>query len=434
MENSSKIKLKRFKEISHKNEFLSNEKNLRIRSKRFTNYFKRIGEKVRHEMIKDNYISNNQKEDYKQKIRRIRNPGIDLVRIIAMLNIVMTHYLYYGKVHKRFPKYQRQFTHFECFIDWHNNAFILLSGIVGYKTNKYSNLLYLWLTVFFYSVGIHYYYTYIKKGFIIKQDIFKELFPIVFRRYWFFTSYFGMYLFLPIINKGIEYATKSELRAVIITVNFIFGIWRYYKNPGDDIFLLSVGASITWFISFYLTGAYIGKYKVDYFGFKKIIFCFICLFIFLIITFLFIKSSLNEFYLNIGNIKIVFPHSLKRIVNGRYDSLVKVIQSITVTLLCLQIHFNKYLARIISFFGPLVFGVYLIHMHNLIKRNIVIPMFNHYPSELNLNSVISIVLIKSFKLFIICIIIDYLRHLLFTFLRIKNILIFIERKIKEKFY
>lgn len=112
----------------------------------------------------------------------------------------------------------------------------------------------------------------------------------------------------------------------------------------------------------------------------------------------------------------------------------KVIQSITITLLCLEIHFNKYITKIICFFGPLVFGVYLIHMHNLIKRNIVIPTFNHYPAELNLNSIMRIVLIKSFKLFIICIIIDYLRHLLFTLLRIKNLLIFIEIKIKEKIY
>ena len=77
-----------------------------------------------------------------------------------MLNIVIIHYFYYGKVDKRFPQYKSQFKLVECFIDWHNNAFILLSGIVGYKTNKYSNLLYLWLTVFFYSVGIHKYFKY----------------------------------------------------------------------------------------------------------------------------------------------------------------------------------------------------------------------------------------------------------------------------------
>ena len=403
------MEFKESREISDKKEFF-NEKNLRKRRKGFTNFFKRID---KNETIKDyNIIPFNKKEDFNQRIKRTRNPGIDFVRIIAMFNIVIIHYFYYGKIEKRFPKYKRQFKLFECYIDWHNNAFILLSGIVGYKTVKYSNLLYLWLTVFFYSVGI----------------------PIVFRRYWFFTTYFGMYLFLPIINKGIEYATKSELRTVIITANFIFTFWRDYKNPRDDIFILSVGASITWFILFFLTGAYIGKYKVNYSGIKKFIYCFICLSLFLIVTFLFFKYSINELYLKIGNIRIELPSVLKRIFNGRYDSIVKVIQSITITLLCLEIHFNKYITKFICFFGPLVFGVYLIHMHNLIKRNIVIPMFNHYPADLNLNSIMSIVLIKSFKLFIICIIIDYLRHLLFTFLRIKKLLIFIEIKIKEKIY
>ena len=431
----SRIKFKEFREVSHKKAFLSNEKYLSKKSKRFTSYFNRISKKVKNQITKDYYIiSNNKKEDSEPKIKRARNPSIDLVRIIVMFNIVMVHYFYYGKVEKRFPKYIRQFNLINCFIDYHNDAFILLSGIVGYKSYKYSNLLYLWLTVFFYSVGIHYFYTYIAKGFIIKQDIFKELFPIVFRRYWFFTSYFGMYLFLPIINKGIEYAAKNELRTVIITLHFMFEFWRDYKNPGDDIFVLSVGASITWFILLYLTGAYIGKYNINYSGFKKFIYCFVCLFLFLISTFLFFKKSVHEFYLKIGKIKIKFPFILKRIVTGRYDSLVKVTQSIAVILLCLQIHFNKYLAKIICFFGPLVFGVYLIHMHNLVKRNIVIPMFNHYPADLSLNSIMKLILIKSFKMFIICIIIDYLRYLLFAFLRIKNLLIFIELKIKEKFY
>ena len=186
------MEFKESREISDKKEFL-NEKNLRKRRKGFTNFFKRI-DKI--ETIKDyNIIPFNKKDDFNQRIKRTRNPGIDFVRIIAMFNIVIIHYFYYGKIEQRFPKYKRQFKLYECFIDWHNNAFILLSGIVGYKTVKYSNLLYLWLTVFFYSVGIHYYYTYITKGFIIKQDIYKELFPIVFRRYWFFTTYFGMYLF-----------------------------------------------------------------------------------------------------------------------------------------------------------------------------------------------------------------------------------------------
>ena len=39
------------------------------------------------------------------------------------------------------------------------------------------------------------------------------------------------------------------------------------------------------------------------------------------------------------------------------------------------IKYNKYLAKIISFIGPLTFGVYLIHEHTLIRAHIIRNLF-----------------------------------------------------------
>ena len=33
----------------------------------------------------------------------------------------------------------------------------------------------------------------------------KDYYPMIFNRYWYFTAYFGMYLILPVINKGIAF-------------------------------------------------------------------------------------------------------------------------------------------------------------------------------------------------------------------------------------
>ena len=65
-----------------------------------------------------------------------------------MFNIVFSHYFFFGDGYRHFPKCKRELTLIYSFIDWKVDSFILISGIVGYKTNKYSNLLYLWLTVF----------------------------------------------------------------------------------------------------------------------------------------------------------------------------------------------------------------------------------------------------------------------------------------------
>ena len=223
-----------------------------------------------------NIISDNKNNENISKNIKIRNPGIDLARLISMYCVIIHHFYYIAGGFRKYSKYSKQLKVLEVMISWHIDGFALISGIVGYKTNKYSNLLYLWLDVLFYSIGFHYYFS--KKKAIIENK-WIEFFPMVFFRYWYFTAYFGMYLFLPIINKGISILSQSELRLVVISTLGIFVFWRRHKNPGNDIFHLNSGESTIWILIFYITGAYIGKYRKDYKGIKKYIYCFICLFI-----------------------------------------------------------------------------------------------------------------------------------------------------------
>ena len=120
-------------------------------------------------------------------------------------------------------------------------------------------------------------------------------------------------------------------------------------------------------------------------------------------------------------------------INERLNSILKITQTITATLFLMQIHYNKYIAKVICFIGPLVFGIYLIHNHKLIHINIINHIFDNQPKDLNLTSVLKLVFGKTLKTCIICITIDYLRHLLFTLLRIKKIFIFLENKMMKKF-
>ena len=256
---------------------------------------------------------------------------------------------------------------------------------------------------------------------------------MIFSQYWYFTSYFGMYLFLPISNIGIANLSKGEFRLVVMSTIGVFIIWRYYKNPKEDVFHFKNGMYTIWLLTYYLTGAYIGKYNVNYTGIKKYIYCLIYLVIFIFAAVLFFKASRNEFYISIGNIKLGLPSILKNFISRKYDSLVKIIQSISACLFFMQINYNKYLAKIISFFGPFVFSVYIIHMNPFIERKVLYHIFDDVSRNISLIKVFWVIFYKSFKFFISCIIIDYLRHLLFTLLRIRKILIFLEAKIKILF-
>ena len=292
--------------------------------------------------------------------------------MIAMLGIIINHLLYQGNGINKFSKYQRQLLLLNSLFFWHNNGFILVSGFVGYKSNKYSNLLYLWLCTVFYSIVIYIYFKKLRRGSIIDYNLSREFFPVVYEQYWYFTIYFGMYLFLPVINKGISLLTKVEFKLLVISFIGIFSFWKYIKNPDNDIFKMRNGYSISWFLCLYLTGAYIGKYKPNYKGFKKFFFCLLYLFIFGIITLLYYKIIINQLIIGKGNLNNKIIIVLKQILNLNFDSVLKVSQSISISLFLLQINYNKYIGKFISFCGPLTFGVYLIHINILFAKNILI--------------------------------------------------------------
>ena len=358
-------------------------------------------------------------------MKKIRNPGVDLFRIISMYGVVVSHTLGHGGAKRKYRYENLNF--FEDFFIWHINGFCLISGIIGYKTHKYSNLLYLWLWVTFYSVCLYLYYKKYKPFSVSKFTLKTEFFPVAFSCYWYFTRYFGTYLFLPAINKGVEYLTKSELRIMILSLHSILVIWPEYNKIKTDLFNLNHGVSIVWFLVLYLTGAYIGKYNVIYHGIKKFIYCLICLT-------LFVSTSLGYYYLPNYNLYNINGYYLKKIIiflnlfiEHKYASLQRIIQAISLSLFLIQLDYNKYIAKIISFFGPISFGIYLIHDNNLVRSNIIAHLFEKLPYNLPPNTILSICLIKTLKIFFICSMIDYTRHVIFTILRLRKICIFVEK-------
>ena len=363
--------------------------------------------------------------------KNIRNPGIDIIRLISIFGVIINHILYaYGGL-KKYPQHSKRLKILHIVTGWHIDGFALISGIVGYKACKYYNLFYSWFSIVFYSYGIYLYFYIIKKRDFIKDDISKYYLPIIFQRYWYFTAYFGMYLFLPIINKGISQLTRFEFSLVIYSTLFLFVFLKSTKNPGKDVFLMNQGNSMIWLLTYYIIGAYIGKYRVNYFGYKKYFFCLIYSLIFIFSTYLFFKLYLNELYFGNGYLNNYILSILKPMFVDRYDGVVKVVQSISASLFFLQIHYNYYIAKIICFLGPLTFGIYLIHMNTLVNSNILKYTFNNEKSEISLISAKIIIIIKSMKIFFLCIVIDFFRNLLFSVLKLKKICIFLEIEMKK---
>jgi surface polysaccharide O-acyltransferase-like enzyme len=236
-----------------------------------------------------------------------------------------------------------------------------------------------------------------------------------------------MYLFLPVINKGIERLTKSELRMIFISLIFFFVIMKDYMNPKSDPFTMNGGYSVVWLLICYLIGAYFGKFKHEYHGIKKFIHYFVYIIVLYYSAILCYKIPDKSIMSDYGYFKVKLMTFLKRIFVMRISSVPMISQSICVLLLFTQIKYNQYLGKIITFIGPLTFGVYLIHENPIIRNFIIKNLFKKDPYNLTLRIVIKLVLLRGLKIYGICVFIDYLRHILFTVLRIRKICILIEK-------
>lgn len=357
---------------------------------------------------------------------KVRNVGIDMTRIASMYSIIVHHILVHGRAISKYNKY-RELVLMNIISFWHVSTYALISGYIGYKSNKYSNLLYLFFWVILYNASITYYLNRFRPEFKTGKINYTNFFPVIFGHYWYFTEYFGMYLFLPVINKGIAYLTKSELRNVFMSLIFFYIIEKDIMNPRQDPFRMGNGYSSIWLLICFLMGAYFGKFKYNYHGFKKFIFCIIYLNIFYYSTYFCYNISFYPMQNVGGYYKTKLMIYLKQIFVKRINSFPMILQSISVLLFLTQIKYNKFLGKIITFIGPLTFGIYLIHEHTLIRAFIIRNLFTKDSNNLSLISVVKLILLRALKIFTISAYIDYLRHILFIILRMRKFCNFIEK-------
>ena len=71
-------------------------------------------------------------------------------------------------------------------------------------------------------------------------------------------------------------------------------------------------------------------------------------------------------------------------------------------------NYNKYIAKVICFFGPLAFSIYLIYSNKISLENFMAKLFINQPRNIDLKSLLNFMFLKSFKIFVFILAIDYL--------------------------
>lgn len=318
-------------------------------------------------------IDGNNKIELKQSIfpKQIRNYGIDLLKIISMINIINLHINLFTpllNIKPIDPKY-KQIYRLEAFSYWAVDAFGLISGIVSYKKYKFVNIIYIWFEYFFYSVTIAF-YLYYTSLMTIKQ-LFYHFFPIAIRRNWYVNAYFLMYFFLPFITNSINSINKNLYSKFILCFLFIYSIYNIlikYNIGNTNFTYINNGYSSLWLLILYIAGAYIGRFYINQIFRFNIIF--------LLIYFLFSFFSSEYIFYSFKKNKIADKLFLE------YFSPTIIIQALSLIFFFSNLKIkHKYLIKTILFFNPLNFNVTLIHSKIFMSRiPLTIKLFNYVKS------------------------------------------------------
>lgn len=348
-------------------------------------------------------------------LKQERNYGIDLLRMVAMFMVAVLHILGQGGVLGNTRGFSGQYLvvwFFELGAYDAVNLYALISGYVGINSRyKVSNLLVLWLQVALYSLGIAVLFAIIKPELCSASDVIGYAFPVITKKYWYFSAYFCLFFFMPLLNAGINAMSRQSLRRVIIAMILVFSVLASVaKETEHDPFSLGSGYSGLWLMVLYAVGAYIGKY-----GMWKKISQPALLGIYFGCTGLSLGLKCGVQYIS-GTV-FNSAYYLKSIAS--YTSPLVLLGSIALLLFFSRLRCGNIAKKIIALFAPAAFGVYIIHVHPLIWESLMKNRFVPY-ADLSPLALAGAVLLTAFGIYLVCSLIDLLRVWLFRLLKIRQ--------------
>lgn len=358
-----------------------------------------------------------------------RDRGIDALRILSMLMIIVYHILNHPNLlitRVRFtPGYDVVLFSQLCLM-CAVNCYVAISGYVGIASpRRYSRIAELWLTVLCYSAGITLLYYFYRPGSVSLTMLWRSFLPALNREYWFFSSYFVLFLLMPLLNAAVNALSRRRLEIILATLFVFVGVIGsiYYSFTNKDSFSVNRGFSPLWMTALYLAGAYIRKY--DVFANTKRIRFLLVFFITaaaatalkLLVQYYAIKTRHNANYFNALFIN--------------YNSLNLWICALSLLLFFRGLKLRPFVSRVVAFLTPMTFSVYLIHDHPLIRARFFqtsLKILGRLSTPLMLLSAVGIALC----VYLVCSGIDLIRHTLFRLLRIRKGLEALENRISEK--
>lgn len=196
-----------------------------------------------------------------------RNYGIDLLRIIAMLYVVMGHSLGQGGL--LFACDPHGVSGLICWFlytltDSCINIFAMISGYVGYKDGSTTlhpgRAVDIWLQTVYYGVLTAWACSFLIDAYTVTAaDYVSAIMPVSHNTFWYTKAYIGMFIFCPFINAGVKCINNNLLKASLVIMFILYSVTAVFM---DDIFWLHKGYTPLWLLLMYAAGAILKKTKI----------------------------------------------------------------------------------------------------------------------------------------------------------------------------
>lgn len=288
-----------------------------------------------------------------KKLWNKRESNFELLRIVSMLFIVAAHFSLYNDFDGgMLLGNQFIYSFFRCGGKLGVFLFLLITGYFMINSNiKVRKMVNLEFQVLFYTIGSLIFWLLLGRG-VNFYHVFKSIFPNLSGMYWFFTSYFALYLFIPFINKFLLGLKKEELQKLLL-LGFVFlilipSVFMFNTPITDGIYL----------VYYYVVGSYIKLYFND--NKRKYLY----LFMFIFSYFLIVLISMFIKYLSINSdvmMEYVYFYT-------KSQSVLVFVSAVSLFMFFKNVKVSY--SGIINKIASCSFGVYLFH-ENVFMREIL---------------------------------------------------------------
>lgn len=297
---------------------------------------------------------------------KIRESGIELLRIISMLQVIFLHVCVYGGYSEiarhdlsRFDRllFNLVYLSSRCPV----YVYIVIFGYFSVTSNKTlgsikGKIAKVYMPMIFYSLTI----PFLGQAFGLWQlndtSKIRAFFPLTSKIWYFMTLYLLVLILSPFLNKALTSLSKKEYTQLVVILFLLFSVWTVFaglKQTGsiiklDRVFETFDGKSLYGFIYMYILGGYLRLHVQCH---DKAKFRYLVVFVLLTIA-----NFLLSHY--------VFSYNKVATAN---DNPFIVLQG-----LCLVLFFRdmKFKSRTVNYIASVNLGVYMIHEQFLVRNKI----------------------------------------------------------------